>query len=139
MSEHAKKYNSQEDPFVMYLVVHEIGMSTGKIAAQVGHAVDILHNKRNEFLKSNSIFAGDRLKNWKDWQDDSFHRKIVLTANDSKWNKLKIQLADFGIDYSLVIDAGLTEIPSGSETVIGIWPMRKSSSPIILKKLQVLK
>lgn len=39
----------------------------------------------------------------------------------------------------LVVDAGLTEIPSGSETVIGLWPMRKSQVPKTVKRLQVLK
>lgn len=142
MSEHNKNYNSpeerekrmsQEDPIIMYLVVHEIGMSAGKMAAQVGHAVGMLYIKHNELIRSDN-----RLNIWEEWQNDSF-RKVTLTANDSKWNKLKTQLPDLGIEHVMVIDSGLTEIPCGSETVIGIWPMRKSNSPPALRKLQTLK
>ena len=36
----------QEDPIVMYLIVREsLNMSIGKTAAQVGHAVQMLHLK----------------------------------------------------------------------------------------------
>ena len=144
MSEHEKDYNSpeecekrmsQEDPIIMYLVVHEIGMSTGKIAAQAGHAVGMLYIK---YMMHVGLLSDQKLKIWQDWQEDSF-RKVTLTANDSKWNKLKAQLSSLGIEHAMVIDAGLTEIPRGSETVIGVWPMRKSSRPPLLRKLQVLK
>jgi peptidyl-tRNA hydrolase len=129
---------SQEDPIIMYLVVHEIGMSVGKIAAQVGHAVGMLYLKRDKLITSTDSLLSHRLDIWKEWQDDSF-RKVTLTANDSKWNKLKSLLPDLGIEHAMVIDAGLTEIPRGSETVIGVWPMRKSRRPPLLRKLQVLK
>jgi peptidyl-tRNA hydrolase len=147
MSEHEKDYNSpeecekrmsQEDPIIMYLVVHEIGMSVGKIAAQVGHAVGMLYLKRDKLITSTDSLLSHRLDIWKEWQNDSF-RKVTLTANDSKWNKLKALLPDLGIEHAMVIDAGLTEIPRGSETVIGVWPMRKSNRPPLLRKLQVLK
>lgn len=147
MSEHEKDYNSpeecekrmsQEDPIIMYLVVHEIGMSIGKIAAQVGHAVGMLYLKRDKLITSADSLLSHRLDIWKEWQNDSF-RKVTLTANDSKWNKLKALLPDLGIEHAMVIDAGLTEIPRGSETVIGVWPMRKSNRPPLLRKLQVLK
>jgi peptidyl-tRNA hydrolase len=147
MSEHEKDYNSpeecekrmsQEDPIIMYLVVHEIGMSVGKIAAQVGHAVGMLYLKRDKLITSADSLLSYRLDIWKEWQNDSF-RKVTLTANDSKWNKLKALLPDLGIEHAMVIDAGLTEIPRGSETVIGVWPMRKSNRPPLLRKLQVLK
>jgi peptidyl-tRNA hydrolase len=120
MSEHIKDYNSpekndkrifQEDPIVMYLVVHEIGMSVGKLAAQIGHAVGMLYDMKYK----NSLLDSERLNIWKDWQSDAF-TKVTLTANDSKWNKLKTQLSEFGIEHAMVIDAGLTEIPCGSET-----------------------
>lgn len=136
--EECEKGSSQEDPIIMYLVVHELGMSVGKIAAQVGHAVGMLYIKHNELIKSIDPLMSYRLNIWEEWQNDYF-RKVTLTANDSKWNKLKAQLPELGIEYVKIIDAGLTEIPSGSETVIGVWPMRKSNRPPILRKLQMLK
>lgn len=138
MSEPVKDEN-EEDPIVMYLVVHEIGMSTGKLAAQIGHAVGAIYDKHSEMVAisnyTNLPYSG--LQIWEDWKNKDF-RKVTLTANDSKWNKLKSQLLDLHIDHSMIIDAGYTEIPRGSETVISIWPMRKSSRPPILRKLQAL-
>lgn len=124
-----------EDPIVMYLVVHELGMSAGKMAAQVGHAVGLLYIK---YMTLKDYVLNDKeLKIWEEWQNGAF-RKVTLTANDSKWNKLKTQLTNDGIEHVRVVDAGFTEIPSGSETVIGIWPMRKSNRSSVLKKLQTL-
>ena len=79
-----------------------------------------------------------KLAIWNEWLHNSF-RKVVLTANDAKWAKLKTKLSELGIEHVLVVDSGLTEIPYGSETVIGIWPIRKSEQPQVLKKLQTLK
>lgn len=147
MSEHEKDYNSpegcekrlsQEDPIIMYLVVHDIGMSAGKMAAQVGHAVGMLYIKHDKLTTSTDSLLSHRLDVWKEWQNDLF-RKVTLTANDAKWNKLKALLPDLGIEHAMVIDAGLTEIPHGSETVISVWPMRKSTRPPLLRKLQILK
>ena len=133
MIEHVK--DSSEDPIVMYLVVHEIGMSAGKLAAQVGHAVGLLYIK---YMGLNGYFiSNEELEIWKEWQSEKF-RKVTLTANDSKWNKLKTQLKNDSIEHVIVVDAGFTEIPSGSETVIGVWPMRKSNRPSVLRKLQTL-
>src|SRR5574339_475499 len=127
MSDYITDYNSpeerekrmlQEDPIVMYLVVHEIGMSAGKVAAQAGHAVGMLYIRHDEFKKPEvSPQVAEKMNIWEEWQNNSF-RKVTLTANDAKWAKLKAKLPELGIEHVLVIDSGLTEIPYGSETVI---------------------
>jgi peptidyl-tRNA hydrolase len=70
-----------------------------------------------------------------EWLDTSF-RKVVLRADDKEWEKVK---ACPDITYVIVRDAGLTEVEAGSETVIGVFPLRKSQAPKIIKRLQVLK
>lgn len=128
---------AQSDPIVMYLIVREsLGMSIGKTAAQCAHASQMLQLKFNkleyqldtgkEFLASIYIF--------RNWLASSF-RKVVLRAKDKEWDKIKEAYPN----HIVVVDAGLTEIAAGSETVIGLWPMYKSESPKIIKKLQVLK
>lgn len=137
---------NQEDPIVMYLVVREsLGMGTGKTAAQCAHASQMLLLKYVRFTHESTLLASnpdwddhtDSDYNWvplfKDWLDTSF-RKVVLRADDKEWMKLK-ELPN----HVVVIDAGLTEIASGSETVIGFFPMHKSQVPKVIKKLQVLK
>lgn len=145
---------SQEDPIIMYLIVREsLGMSIGKTAAQCAHASQMLQIKYSELEKTlNELesleqtfgsLTKDESVEWaseqpkflifNEWLNSSF-RKVVLRADDKQWNKLK-ELSS----HVLVVDAGLTEISAGSETVIGLWPMRKSQAPKIVKRLQVLK
>jgi len=130
----------QEDPWVMYLIVHEsLGMSGGKTAAQTGHAVGMLFQQfygvKLKQLNPDVNFYRDN--DFEHWLRDSY-RKIVLKASDKEWNKLKTELPRY-TTMVMVRDAGLTEIEPGSETVIGVWPMKKSEAPKMIKRLQVLK
>jgi len=133
----AKRAN-QEDPIIMYLIVREsLGMSIGKTAAQCAHASQMLQLKFNDLEKElytdldflNTIYI------FRNWLNSSF-RKVVLKADDKEWIKLKSDLEKYDV---IVVDAGLTEIISGSETVIGLWPMYKSKVGKLVKRLQVLK
>ncbi len=148
---------NQEDPIIMYLIVREsLGMSIGKTAAQCAHASQMLQLSFNELdfrlkeLEDLKAMFGSRTdaesveylaslpqyEIFNHWLNSSF-RKVVLKADDKEWDKLKLDLEE-GIDV-IVVDAGLTEIASGSETVIGLWPMRKSKVGKLVKRLQVLK
>lgn len=133
---------NQEDPIVMYLIVREsLGMSIGKTAAQVGHAVGMLHLKYSEFEAMNTAgwLDGKNTTYYRDfeaWLSGSF-RKVVLSADEKEWAKLKAELPLD--DFVMVTDAGLTEISAGSDTVIGVMPMYKSQCPKVIKRLQVLK
>lgn len=156
---------SQEDPIVMYLIVHEtLDMSTGKTAAQCAHASQMLtlkyfemkeHSRKLqkrivhpdtksgldpinadvEDAKALYALTAPFLSIMGEWLNSSF-RKVVLRADDKEWIKLK---EEFKNSMVLVVDAGLTEIAAGSETVIGLWPMRKSQRPKLVQRLQVLK
>jgi len=85
----------------------------------------------NEYNKIELLH--DTFEKWK----DSDYGKIVLKADGKEWTKLKAELPQD--QFVLVKDNGLTEIASGSETCIGLMPMRKSECPKIIKKLQLLK
>ena len=149
----------QEDPIVMYLIVHEsLNMGVGKTAAQCAHASQMLTLKYFEIkelskslqkkisdpmrvvseipdLKEMYVQMAPQISIFGEWIASSF-RKVVLRASDKEWAKLK---EEFKGSMVMVVDAGLTEIAAGSETVIGLWPMRKSQAPKSVKRLQVLK
>jgi len=143
-----------KDPWVMYLIIRDsLNMSIGKTAAQVGHAVGMLYSAHSrlewhindcisesfgytqdlEDLKPDDMLKLIKTTNFDDWKN-SAHRKVVLKANDSQWEKLKEK-----VECYIVIDAGLTELEPGNETVIGLWPCRRSQRPNIIKKLQCCK
>ena len=68
------------------------------------------------------------------WIQHSY-RKVTLWADDKEWEKVKA----CGVRQFMVVDSGLTEIPSGSETMIILWPMLKSARPKIIKRLRATK
>ena len=159
--EAAQARAAQEDPIVMYLIVHEtLGMGIGKTAAQCAHASQMItldyfelkdasikvqkklyaetHPAGHESviqLKAEYAAMSCKLSIMGEWLASSY-RKVVLRADDKEWAKIK---AEFQNEMAMVVDAGLTEIPSGSETVICLWPVRKSQVSKTIKKLQVLK
>lgn len=141
---------TQEDPIIMYLIVREsLNMGMGKTAAQCAHASQMLLLKfkameLKDFDRVSIIYPEEieaALANkcktdlFRAWLNNSF-RKVVLKADDKEWAKLKTDMEDEDV---LVVDAGLTEIASGSETVIGLFPMYKSKVGKLVKRLQVLK
>lgn len=143
---------AQPDPLVMYLVVKKsLQMGPGKTAAQCAHASQMLtlkyfdQNSILDYLAEEAFYDSSVMDGaaWKDnlafcqvfstWLQESF-RKVVLVANDSQFERLKEDP-----NHVVVVDAGLTEIAPGSETVIGLWPRRRSTCSKLIQKLQVLK
>ena len=101
----------------MVLIVRsDLKLSSGKIVAQTGHAaVEVtLKAKRNE---------GDLLTRWR----SEGARKIALKVPDEDTLKqLYREATDAGLVTYLVKDAGHTEIPPGTLTVVGILGPRRS-------------
>ena len=145
-----------EDPYVMYFAVrHSLNMGPGKIGAQCAHAaqmilleyqaqVEDVEDQHYSYLNSQQnknvtpieepIMLDKRHEDFGFWLErtNGEFRKVVLRAKDKDWDKLK------ELDHVLVRDAGLTEVAPGSETVLVLWPMKKSERPAIVKRLQVL-
>lgn len=146
---------AQPDPIVMYLIVKEsLEMSIGKTAAQCAHGSQMLQLKFNTLEKElanlenleetfGSLNPSEGAAReaihpqyyiFQQWLDTSF-RKVVLRANDHQFERLKKECPN----HIVVVDAGITEIAPGSETVLGLWPMHRSTCPKYLTKIQVLK
>ena len=109
------------DELVEYFVVnYELNMSIGKTCAQVGHVATIIAVEFAEF-------------------DDSFdawytkdQKKLILKGKQKDLERL----IDAGFYY--IRDNGLTEIPKGSLTCVGLPPMLKSEAQKYVKRLQLL-
>ncbi|MHA1596970.1 MAG: peptidyl-tRNA hydrolase Pth2 [Candidatus Asgardarchaeia archaeon] len=99
--------------FKQVIVVREdIKMSVGKVAAQVAHAA------------VSSAFKTYRIK--RDWFEKWFEegqKKVVLKVKKLEdLLKLSNEVESSGIPSSLIKDMGLTEIPPGTITALGIGP-----------------
>ncbi|HEX9261301.1 MAG TPA: peptidyl-tRNA hydrolase Pth2 [Candidatus Bathyarchaeia archaeon] len=90
----------------------DLKLSKGKLAAQAGHAA-----------VSAAEEAHKRRRNW--WEAWLFEgqRKIAVKVKDEKeLGELEKAAEDLGLPNALIVDRGLTEIPEGTVTCLGIGP-----------------
>ncbi|MCD6575724.1 MAG: peptidyl-tRNA hydrolase [Nanoarchaeota archaeon] len=94
------------------VVRKDLNISVGKIATQVAHA-----------SLSAALIAKNKKRTWfKKWYDEG-QKKIVLKVNDlDSLKKIKKKADSLGIPNQLIRDAGLTEVPPGTITALGLGP-----------------
>ncbi len=107
------------------IVRKDLKLSRGKLAVQVAHASLEAFQKANKIVKEKWAREGAK--------------KVVLKANDLNqllyvYRKIK----DMDFPCSLVKDAGLTEIPPGTVTAVGIGPWEEKEINKITGKLKML-
>ncbi len=93
-------------------VRRDIKLSSGKTAAQVAHAA------------VNCAFASKKKNSkwFKAWYDEGQKKVVVKISSKEDLFDLKHRAELLGLTTSVIIDAGLTEIPPGTMTCIGIGP-----------------
>jgi PTH2 family peptidyl-tRNA hydrolase len=97
----------------MVIVVRgELGLSPGKTAVQVAHAAVMLAlegKARKDKLVEKWLSEGQK--------------KVALKAGTlAEMDELKRKATGLGLRALYVEDAGLTEVPPGTKTVLGIGP-----------------
>jgi peptidyl-tRNA hydrolase len=139
VEEDLSQRQAEADPLVLYLIVPStLGMSAGKVAAQCGHAVQMMVlaygalERRGAAGEALTEAERGRLDDARAWLS-GIYRKVVLSADVADWRAIKESLDGF-----LVKDIGLTEVPAGTETAIALWPMRKSERPRMIRRLRLL-
>ena len=99
---------------MVFVVRQDLKMGAGKIAAQVGHAAVILYDK---IINSDDKYYKDALNFWNTFGS----KKIVLKGDNLQvLQELANKCKNSNIPYILITDAGHTQIPAGSTTVLGI-------------------
>mmetsp|Transcript_13823 Transcript_13823/g.24184 ORF Transcript_13823/g.24184 Transcript_13823/m.24184 type:complete len:171 (+) Transcript_13823:85-597(+) len=114
----------------MVLCVNEgLKMGKGKIGAQCAHAA-VGACQRHRAGKNEALF-----KHW-EWFGAT---KIALRLQDSdEMDKLETAAATAGLFTYIVCDAGRTQIPAGSQTVLAIGPGPKSAVDKVCGHLKLL-
>jgi PTH2 family peptidyl-tRNA hydrolase len=90
----------------------DLNLSQGKLAAQVAHAAV-------------ACSLGTKKKNPKwfnKWQEEGGKKAVVKVDSVDDFFPLKDKAEELDIVTYIVVDAGHTEIPSGTKTVLGIGP-----------------
>lgn len=105
----------EPDAFTHKLVVvvrRDLKLSPGKLAVQVGHAAVECALK----ARTNSEKA------FKKWKSEGQKKVVVRVDTERELRDLKAEADRLGLPASLITDAGLTEVPPGTVTVLGIGP-----------------
>ena len=115
--------------FKLVLVInHDLKMGKGKIAAQAGHA-----------SVSATLKMGVNKPNLLDAWLKSGQKKVCLKGTDAEHLLvLEKSAKEAGIMTTLVHDAGHTQIPSGSLTVLALGPDTEEQFQAITGELKLL-
>jgi len=110
---------NNENELVEYFIVNsEVQMSPGKLSVQVAHVA----TKIAIGYPDSNVFYSWYYKDQK---------KIILKGKE----KDLLKLIDQGFEY--IRDNGLTEIPNGTLTVVGLPPMTRKEAKQYIKRLQL--
>jgi PTH2 family peptidyl-tRNA hydrolase len=107
------------------IIRNDVKMSCGKRCAQAAHASIGAYNNADKALRKAWLSEGQK--------------KVVLKANDERTlHELRVIAERTGISSSLIQDAGMTEIPPGTITALGLGPAKSEDLDKITGTLTLL-
>jgi PTH2 family peptidyl-tRNA hydrolase len=105
------------DEYKMVVAIRkDLDIGKGKMAAQVAHAavnLALYSEKKNK-------------KVFRNWESLGAKKVVVRVSGLEELYRLKQMAEDKGLTTSLISDAGLTQIPPGTVTCLGIGPAESS-------------
>ena len=123
-----RKIIVDEDVKMVFIINSELKMGKGKIAAQVGHAA-----------VSSTLKSGEKNPELLEAWLASGQKKICVKGEDSEHLlKLEKRCKENGITAVKIHDAGHTQIPAGSLTVLSLGPDMESILDYISGDLKLL-
>ena len=106
----------------------DLKLSKGKIAAQAGHAAvsaaQEAHNHQRDW--------------WDAWLFEGQRKVAVKVKDEKELLKLEEQAEDLDLPNALIVDKGLTEIPPGTVTCLGIGPAPADKVDRLTGKLSLM-
>lgn len=129
-----------------YLIIREdLNMSTGKIAAQAAHASSkIFFDKMKKEIRTPGLGASTYLYSFEAseeemlWIEGQFTKIVKKVKNENQLLKTYNEAKQSGLNVSLILDAGLTELEGENYTAIAIGPNYVEDCEPIVKKLRNL-
>ena len=106
----------------------DLKMGTGKIAGQACHAC----------LGASENARKHNLNTWKKWIDEGAKKIVVKVYSLEEILSLEQEAKKLRIPNALVVDKGLTQIPTDTPTSIGIGPAENELVDRITGKLKLL-
>ncbi|CVK32728.1 MAG: peptidyl-tRNA hydrolase [Methanoculleus bourgensis] len=118
--------DTREFKWKQCLVVRaDIRMSCGKKCAQTAHAAIGAYEKADKVAR-------------KAWLDEGQKKVVLKVQSERELYELKTIAERAGIPASIIQDAGMTEIPPGTVTALGLGPARAEDLDRITGDLSLL-
>ena len=106
----------------------DLKLSKGKIASQAGHAAvsaaQEAHNRHTGW--------------WESWLFEGQRKVAVKVEDEKELLELEEQANDLDLPNALIVDRGLTEVPPGTVTCLGIGPAPAEKVDRLTGKLRLL-
>ncbi|CAJ1370258.1 unnamed protein product [Effrenium voratum] len=114
-----------EDWKLIICVRHDLNMSVGKVAAQVGHAV-------------HHAVTHSRWRDLKEWEGSGSKKITLKVDSEEQLCKLEEDAKSEGLLAESIQDAGHTEVAPGTTTVLAIGPAKERQLEPITGHLKAL-
>lgn len=120
------------DEIVQYILVRgDLGMPKGKLAAQVGHAVQLA-------IRTVEKSGDQQSREWmRAWEAGSY-AKIVLRVDELQLDRLRNEMVRTDVLHAHVVDEGRTVLEPGTTTAVALAPMPRAAAPRWLSELKLL-
>lgn len=124
-----RKANDDVYDYKMIIVTRrDLVLSAGKLAAQVSHAA----------VACTLLTKKNKPEWFSKWEREGAKKVVVSVDALEEFYPLREKAESLGILTSIVVDAGHTEIPEGTETVLGIGPAPSSLIDQVTGQLPLL-
>jgi len=116
--------------YKMCIVIRtDLNMSTGKMIAQACHAAVDASEKAKQ-----QNHAG-----WRKWREEGAKKVALQVDSQEELEELAEKADKLDVVYSVIQDRGLTEVPPGSITALGLGPERNDKLDKITGNLPLMK
>ena len=106
----------------------DLRMGTGKLIGQACHAS----------LGASELTKKRDLKLWKKWLFEGAKKVVVKVNSLDELLELEREARQLHLPASLIVDRGLTQVPPGTPTSLGIGPAEDDKVDRITGKLKLL-
>lgn len=110
---------------MMIVMRTDLGMGTGKMIAQAGHAIiDVLISPDASFLST--------------WFDTGMKKVCVAAESEEQLLQAVAKAQELGIPAALTTDSGLTQVEPGTKTCAAIGPAKDKLIEKVTGSLKLL-
>jgi PTH2 family peptidyl-tRNA hydrolase len=106
----------------------DLGMSRGKMAVQVAHGS--LSASENARVSHQEV--------WRAWYREGQKKVAVKVSSEEELLELRRVAISHRLPHALIRDAGMTELPPGTITVLGIGPAKAEDMDKVTGTLKLL-